>query len=267
MNAPESAQGGRPNLKATHRNGDALSKVRQNWSVYFRAQFTRPQGARPLIGSGGRRAARFNSRARKGRDSGMVLSSGLSAVSIHAPARGATATLNAGVHKPSVSIHAPARGATIAFRRDSVYCEFQFTRPQGARQTSLGETSTAKVFQFTRPQGARPGRARALPALSGVSIHAPARGATRADGQAHDVHRVSIHAPARGATAIRYAPDEVARVSIHAPARGATRDGDGGRVEPRVSIHAPARGATLQTLVSRLCLTRFQFTRPQGARH
>lgn len=36
MNAPESAQGGRPKLKATHRNGDALSKVRQNWYVYFR---------------------------------------------------------------------------------------------------------------------------------------------------------------------------------------------------------------------------------------
>ena len=36
VNAPESAQGGRPNLKATHLNGDALSKVRQNWYVYFR---------------------------------------------------------------------------------------------------------------------------------------------------------------------------------------------------------------------------------------
>ena len=36
VNAPESAQGGRPKLKATHRNGDALSKVRQNWYVYFR---------------------------------------------------------------------------------------------------------------------------------------------------------------------------------------------------------------------------------------
>ncbi len=36
VNAPESAQGGRPDLKATHRNGDALSKVRQNWYVYFR---------------------------------------------------------------------------------------------------------------------------------------------------------------------------------------------------------------------------------------
>ena len=36
VNAPESAQIGRPNLKATRRNVDALSKVRQNWYVYFR---------------------------------------------------------------------------------------------------------------------------------------------------------------------------------------------------------------------------------------
>ena len=36
MNAPESAQVGRPNLKATRPNVDALSKVRQNWYVYFR---------------------------------------------------------------------------------------------------------------------------------------------------------------------------------------------------------------------------------------
>ena len=36
MTAPESAQVGGPNLKATHRNVDALSKVRKNWYVYFR---------------------------------------------------------------------------------------------------------------------------------------------------------------------------------------------------------------------------------------
>ena len=36
VNAPESAQIGRPNLKATRRNVVALSKVRQNWYVYFR---------------------------------------------------------------------------------------------------------------------------------------------------------------------------------------------------------------------------------------
>ena len=36
MNAPESAQIGRPSLKATRRDVDALSKVRQNWYVYFR---------------------------------------------------------------------------------------------------------------------------------------------------------------------------------------------------------------------------------------
>ena len=36
VTAPESAQVGGPNLKTTHRNVDALSKVRKNWYVYFR---------------------------------------------------------------------------------------------------------------------------------------------------------------------------------------------------------------------------------------
>jgi len=55
-----------------------------------------------------------------------------------------------------------------------------------------------------------------------VSIHAPARGATRRAVVLVDAHEVSIHAPARGATRhpvhVHLLPD----VSIHAPARGAT---------------------------------------------
>ena len=81
---------------------------------------------------------------------------------------------------------------------------------------------------------------------------------------------VSIHAPARGATVFNAVTDYMRRVSIHAPARGATEDDTnicanhqfqsthprGVRLkslaqkdkEERVSIHAPARGATLTTL-------------------
>ncbi len=56
----------------------------------------------------------------------------------------------------------------------------------------------------------------------GVSIHAPAGGATHDGGALLIGKGVSIHAPAGGATrmvARGYAPD---RVSIHAPAGGAT---------------------------------------------
>ena len=56
----------------------------------------------------------------------------------------------------------------------------------------------------------------------GVSIHAPARGATRGRLFCHDVTQVSIHAPARGATMAFLLFVIRAGVSIHAPARGAT---------------------------------------------
>ena len=98
---------------------------------------------------------RFNSRARKGRDARKKEEEALSFVSIHAPARGATATVS------------------LLVRAEM----FQFTRPQGARQCWLCEQLlrasfnsrarkgrdvpvhaldlTPSMFQFTRPQGAR----------------------------------------------------------------------------------------------------------------
>ena len=143
---------------------------------------------------------------------------------------------------------------------------FQSTRPRGARRKSLADCFNLKVFQSTRPRGAR---RLALPAVAVgflVSIHAPARGATRlAQGFRVD-HAVSIHAPARGATGDadlghrsrkfqstrprgarplerdHLLGDQV--VSIHAPARGATAAPRASAHERRVSIHAPARGAT-----------------------
>ena len=55
---------------------------------------------------------------------------------------------------------------------------------------------------------------------------------------------VSIHAPARGATPKHFAQGQNITVSIHAPARGATHRGGGSQRGRSVSIHAPARGAT-----------------------
>ena len=77
-------------------------------------QFTRPRGARHLFRFGFNRTNSFNSRAREGRD-------GFNAF---------------GFGAGSVSIHAPARGATLAYHYSEGYCEFQFTRPRGARRSS-----------------------------------------------------------------------------------------------------------------------------------
>ena len=55
-------------------------------------------------------------------------------------------------------------------------------------------------FQFTRPQGARPAPIVNGEPNGGVSIHAPARGATETTNKSLESITVSIHAPARGAT-------------------------------------------------------------------
>ena len=62
------------------------------------------------------------------------------------------------------------------------------------------------------------------------------------------------------------ARDEEVHVSIHAPAWGATDGLNASLVILDVSIHAPAWGAT-QGIAKTGCTTRFQSTRPRGARH
>ena len=123
-------------------------------------------------------------------------------VSIHAPARGATPPedrqadseqfqstrprgarrrLDHSTCRPvRVSIHAPARGATIHEGALLRHLEFQSTRPRGARQQTDQLLGPCLQFQSTRPRGAR--REPDPQSLRHhVSIHAPARGATRSD--------------------------------------------------------------------------------------
>ena len=144
-------------------------------------------------------------------------------VSIHAPARGATlaSSATAFCSSPSfnprarkgrdrrfarhlvfapVSIHAPARGATVTTHDDREICEFQSTRPQGARLAHVLERQARRD----------------------VSIHAPARGATPS-GRAPTRYGSSFNPRARkGRDVLPARILEGKQVSIHAPARGAT---------------------------------------------
>ena len=171
----------------------------------------------------------------------------------------------------AVSIHAPARGATpIRPLRAWTRALFQSTLPRGERPTRpghldvrvlgfnprsregsdpgpIGADATTTAFQSTLPRGERPLVGLGEDGEPVVSIHAPARGATgdrrgallelskfqstlprgeRLETQVElcTAYCVSIHAPARGATQPRPAAGgPAARVSIHAPARGATQ--------------------------------------------
>ena len=100
-----------------------------------------------------------------------------------------------------------------------------------------------------------------------ISIHAPARGATKEEiageggtsfqstpprGERRDIEvnhlalvGISIHAPARGATTFTQSPFLPDQISIHAPARGATSPSCHPPRPNHISIHAPARGATI----------------------
>ena len=145
-------------------------------------------------------------------------------VSIHAPAWGATqgsasirscrnwfqSTHPRGVrrgqhpartHPGPVSIHAPAWGATPSWSRAG-RCPASFNpRTRVGCDVHIGlDAGNELLFQSTHPRGVR----RAAPMLTscavGVSIHAPAWGATPAHTVLIIGYEVSIHAPAWGAT-------------------------------------------------------------------
>ena len=202
------------------------------------------RGATPTHMPSTRQVRRFNSRARKGRDSATT---GISFQQVlfqftrpqgarhrRATNRAFSSSFNSRARKGrdfrqaghlpqgTVSIHAPARGATIVAGH-------------------ITETLD-------------------------VSIHAPARGAT--DRRATNRTLSSgFNSRARKGRDVGSLLDELGlKVSIHAPARGATVVDIVGNRSQLVSIHAPARGATVVRLPSNR-FRMFQFTRPQGARH
>ena len=205
-----------------------------------------------------------HSRAREGRDYLKIQCYRKVYVSIHAPARGTTKEPAKPERLVNVSIHAPARGATAVDGRITLQARgFNSRAREGCdkdhdqgRDDGGGFNSRARegrdrarsafrlpvmLFQFTRPRGARlyPG---GVLVQGGVSIHAPARGAT--DGQPGRVEKIDV--------------------SIHAPARGAT-DGRGRALDgPGVSIHAPARGATPRREETGTSLTSFNSRAREG---
>ena len=173
-------------------------------------------------------------------------------VSIHAPVRGATAIAVDRLLQVSVSIHAPVRGATALIGPRShapvgaipIDCEFQSTRPCGARRRRCGAGSHAIT----------------------VSIHAPVRGATRSCARVPSSSpRFNPRARAGRDRCSMSQSRAFGHVSIHAPVRGATSSG---RVCSRISRFQSTRpcGARRLANASSRPADRFQSTRPCGAR-
>ena len=145
-------------------------------------------------------ASRFNPRAREGRDVSKSEIAFCDLVSIHAPAKGATApiptsaqSLNVSIHAPAkgatqevnkrdeaswVSIHAPAKGATITGKATTLTDTVSIHAPaKGATITSFAALRRIKGFNPRAREGRDPCVIYLYPGIY-VSIHAPAKGAT-----------------------------------------------------------------------------------------
>ena len=203
------------------------------------------RGATRASSAQARPRSSFNPRAREGRDPALTAAAwACSWVSIHAPARGATRRVLVNLGYVAVSIHAPARGAT---RLDPVRgrgMKFQSTRPRGARRQDSLYAQASSAFQSTRPRGARLGLALGLGRDLGVSIHAPARGATMLRGILRLCVLFQSTRP-RGARQTQLNNARTAQEFQSTRPRGARlQERRGRRAGRAVSIHAPARGAT-----------------------
>ena len=110
-------------------------------------------------------------------------------ISIHAPARGATKLCEDSRIFHIISIHAPARGATRWTFPLSWGEAFQSTLPQGERLHNAIHNISAGNFNPRSRKGSDCGRAYQSPGKAEISIHAPARGATRSMCEVEKWHR------------------------------------------------------------------------------
>ena len=170
-----------------------------------RFQFTLPHGerhARTRDGGDGRRVSihapawgatfsrqkrffatfRFNSRSRMGSDLWFASSVFFVEVSIHAPAWGATIARRQKLSLWKFQFTLPHGERLPSYSPPHADDAFQFTLPHGERHYAVSVNSRLRLFQFTLPHGERLDNLHRVLPRKGVSIHAPAWGATSGGG-------------------------------------------------------------------------------------
>ena len=250
----------------------------------------------------------------KGATYDMIDATSINIISIHAPREGGDnerrATQPA---EANFNPRPPRRGRLHAARAACWRREFQSTPPRGGRHHPYHQWQRRGTFQSTPPRGGRhyiiilciyyfpyfnprpreggDQASRPENVVDGISIHAPARGATPHGRSAElyktrfqstpprggrpakrleyqSIRRAFQSTPPRGGrhcpAAFQYQPGAI---SIHAPARGATVTSNGAAHSVQISIHAPARGATEGWKMTAKSDGIFQSTPPRGGRH
>ena len=100
----------------------------------------------------------------------------------------------------AISIHAPAKGATVAGSPQTLISSFQSTLPRRERPQLIREVNVPNTFQSTLP---RRERLHVLPVpLFNAEFQStlPRRERHQAGRTSDEAFRISIHAPAKGAT-------------------------------------------------------------------
>jgi len=207
---------------------------------------------------------RFNPRARVGRDGRLRRSPPPHGVSIHAPAWGATIWRCRPLLRPS-RFNPRARVGRDRPGGDRLCWATRFNpRARVGRDSASTHTSPPRTsFQSTRPRGARLIFFDRAGYTWGFNPRARV-GRDPAVGGCRGPVGVSIHAPAWGATLHRL--KEALRLTFQSTRpRGARLRCGGGLAVWFVSIHAPAWGATsIHSCIQGMWM--FQSTRPRGAR-
>ena len=101
-------------------------------------------------------------------------------------------------------------------------------------------------FQSTLPRRERQYLLSCKDFICFISIHAPAKGATKHNFYGVRLFRFQSTLPRRERRCKPCAYIWSKTISIHAPAKGATAQETGISVDTLISIHAPAKGATIQ---------------------
>ena len=162
---------------------------------------------------------------REGRLKGRLRVAPVVLISIHAPARGATGNFSCSLPGNMPFQFTPLREGRLIFSSTQLIAEiFQFTPLREGRREAMIRYKDGTLFQFTPLREGRRNWQRTHEVINGISIHAPARGATtllcftrwdveqfqftplREGRHIRSRHQkrffwISIHAPARGATA------------------------------------------------------------------
>ena len=147
-----------------------------------------------------------------------------------------------------ISIHAPARGASAMHRLMAVMAQFQFTPLREGLPFFTFTVTPGILFQFTP---LREGLlfSRLFYSCSSKFQFTPLReGLLVNQFKIVNCLFISIHAPARGASGLHMVVFDMAKISIHAPARGA-------------SSRSPSSSASFNNFNSRPCERGFQVLR------